>query len=270
MMPVRAGTLCNSAAIAALCLCTAASGADGETIADLFGGRQGCALLLTRDRHQERSLEFGGEQCALPLSPCSTFKVPNALIGLQLGVLTGPEELKKWDGQVRGREALNRDHTLASAMRDSVVWYFQDVARRIGEPRMHEWLQRLDYGNADTGSGIDRFWLGGSLEISALEQLELLKKLTHGTLPIDPAHQATVRMLLRSEGAPAGRLFGKTGSCLGDATRGRPDHGWYMGWLEHGNASNPATSWFVVNLRGEAADGPEARRIAFALLDEFN
>ena len=66
--------------------------------ADYFGEYRGCALIVTRDRHDESRFEFGPEQCALPLSPCSTFKIPNALIGLQQGVVSGPDHAKAWDG----------------------------------------------------------------------------------------------------------------------------------------------------------------------------
>ena len=35
----------------------------------------------------------------------------------------------------------DRDHTVLSAMRPSVLWFFQRIAPRIGAERMHEWLQ---------------------------------------------------------------------------------------------------------------------------------
>ena len=73
-----------------------------------------------------------------------------------------------------------------------VVWYFQEVARDVGEQDMATWLARLDYGNQDISSGIDRFWLGASLEINAYQQMEMVKALKHGTLPFAPAHQHLV------------------------------------------------------------------------------
>lgn len=239
-------------------------------VAAAFGHHAGCALLLTRDRHHERFVEHGPQQCRMPQSPCSTFKIPHALIGLQTGVLSGPQHLKAWDGVERARQETNLDHSLASAMEHSVVWYFQELAREIGATRMQEWLDRLDYGNRDISGGIDQFWLGSSLQISPLAQLELLKRLWHGTLPFRPEFQQQLRDMLRQPADLPGTLHGKTGSCQGDAQSAAPDHGWYIGWLDWNDDSdrNPATTWFVVNIRGTGARGADARSIALRLLAE--
>ena len=79
---------------------------------DYFGDYGYCALILSTNRYDEVLIEAGPEQCQQMLSPCSAFKIPNTLIGLQSGVVSGSEDLRKWDGKVRDREASNRDHTL--------------------------------------------------------------------------------------------------------------------------------------------------------------
>lgn len=237
---------------------------------EYFGEFSGCALILTRDRHRESWFEFGTMQCATPMSPCSTFKIPNALIGLQEGVVSGPEQSKPWDGKERSREITNRDHTLATAIEHSVVWYFQSLARDVGVEAMQAWLDRLRYGNRDISAGIDRFWLGSSLEIDAYAQLELLKKLKHGTLPFRPVHQQQVAEMLLQDSDLPGTLRAKTGSCRG-ATDEEPDHGWFIGWVEwdKGTGRNPVTSWFVINITGEEAWGWKARPIALQLLHDL-
>ncbi|NNL95781.1 MAG: class D beta-lactamase [Xanthomonadales bacterium] len=249
----------------------------GAAVADLprpaaeyFGDFQACALVQTRDRHRETWFEFGPDQCHLPQSPCSTFKIPNALIGLQQGVVSGPDHVKEWDGETRQREETNRDHDLASAIRDSVVWYFQSLARDVGAAAMQQWLKRLDYGNQDISGGIDRFWLSSSLQIDAYRQLEIIKSLDHQTLPFKPLFQQQVSdMLIQSSELP-GLLHGKTGSCRG-AGPGQPDHGWFVGWIDwHASTPrNPVTSWFVVNIRGSEAWGWHARPIALSLLQDL-
>lgn len=233
-----------------------------------FEGYSACALVLHRDRHDEWFVQFTPERCAMPLSPCSTFKIPHALIGLQTGVISGPEHSRTWDGIERKRAITNQDHTLASAVEHSVPWYFQSVAREIGPERMAGWLTRLDYGNQDISAGIDQFWLGTSLEIDAHGQLELLKRLRHGALPFEPEHQATVRELLIQDSPLPARLHGKTGSCRGLPDVAGDDHGWFIGWLEHANPRD-ATTWFVVNLRGESAWGWVARERTLALLEDL-
>lgn len=229
-----------------------------------------CALVLSRNRHEEVLIEAGPKQCSVPLSPCSTFKIPNSLIGLQTGVVTGPGDLKKWDGTKRQREANNRDHTLQSAINESIPWYFQELARDVGEERMSTWLQRLDYGNQDISAGIDHFWLGSSLRIDAYQQMELIKALWHSTLPFDPAYQQQLRDMLLLDSSLDGVLHGKTGSCLGAQDQQPPDHGWFIGWVDWNNpvAGAASTSFFVINITGPKAWGRDAKKITLKILQD--
>src|SRR3989442_15322571 len=61
-------------------------------------------------------------------------------------------------------------------MRNSVVWYFQRIAEKLGMARERDYLKRFDYGNADPSSGLTTFWLGQSLMISPDEQLRFLRR----------------------------------------------------------------------------------------------
>lgn len=236
-----------------------------------FGDYGYCALVLSRNRHDETSIEVGPRQCQQALSPCSTFKIPNALIGLQTGVVTGPGHLKKWDGTERQRTANNKDHTLQTAISESIPWYFQELARDVGEQRMAPWLERLDYGNQDISAGIDRFWLGSSLKINAHDQMKLIRKLWHGTLPFAPGYQQQLRDMLVQSSDLDGNLHGKTGSCLGAKDQNPPDHGWFVGWVDWNNASSrePSTTFFVINITGTRAWGSEARKIALQVLQDL-
>lgn len=101
----------------------------------------------------------GGARCETRYAPASTFKAPHAVIALDVGALSGPEHELPWDGKRRWVSAWNRDHTLASAIRDSVVWYFQRVAPQIGRDRMAAGLAQLDYGNQT-----NRGWFAGCID----------------------------------------------------------------------------------------------------------
>jgi beta-lactamase class D len=160
--------------------------------------------------------------------PCSTFKIPNTLIGLDTGVIRGEGFALAWDGVERPIASWNRDHTLATALRDSVVWFFQEVARRIGQKRMDTHLAAWSYGNRKTCCQIDRFWLDGDLRISPREQVEFLERLSKHTVPIDPEHVALVRRLLILAQRPAYTLMGKTGS----GVRNGEDLAWLVGWVD--------------------------------------
>jgi len=134
--------------------------------------------------------------CAERLTPASTFKIPHALAALDSGVISGPDQVIKWDGQPRSFEAWQRDHTLASAMRYSVVWYFQKIAEKLGMAREREYLKRFDYGNQDPSSDLTTFWLGRSLKISPEEELRFLKRLYADDLPVSRSAMATVKQIL--------------------------------------------------------------------------
>lgn len=271
-MPVTRSIVTTGAAIAALFVSLSVIGKPlPKPPEDYFADYGYCALILSRDRHDEVMIEAGPKQCQQQLSPCSTFKIPNALIGLQTGVITGPDDLKKWDGTERSRKEANRDHTLQSAISESIPWYFQALARDVGEERMAQWLQQLDYGNQDISAGIDLFWLGSSLKIDAHQQLKLIRDLWHGALPFDPDYQQQVRDMLVQDSDLEGTLHGKTGSCLGAKNQHQPDHGWFIGWVDWNGTSTRAesTTFFVINITGDQAWGWEAKKIALEILQDL-
>jgi len=136
------------------------------------------------------------EACRVRITPASTFKVPHALAALDAGVVGGPDEMIAWDGTGDWPLSSRRDHTLASALRNSVVWYFQRIAERLGAARERAYLQRLAFGNMDSGSGLTTFWLGGSLLVTSEEQQAFWVRLYENQLPIAPAAVAAVKTML--------------------------------------------------------------------------
>jgi beta-lactamase class D len=172
--------------------------------------------------------------------PASTFKIPNSLIALQLGAVEDVAEVLPWDGTTRSRKSLNRDHDMRSAIRYSVVWFYQEMARRIGFDRMTLWLAQLNYGNQDVSAGIDQFWLSGEFRISALEQTEFLRELAAHRLPFEAGIMDQVHDILLVDQGPGYRMFAKTGWAVAPD----PDIGWYVGWVD----SQAGRHVFVANL----------------------
>ena len=137
--------------------------------------------------------------CAVRLSPASTFKIPHALVALETGV-AGPDTIERWDGTKHpDQPEWDKDHTILSAMRPSVLWLFQRIAPRIGAERMHEWLERMHYGNADTSGEITRYWVNGRLRISPDEQVAFLRQFYAATLPISADRQRLIRRALEQQ-----------------------------------------------------------------------
>jgi beta-lactamase class D len=163
--------------------------------------------------------------------PASTFKIPNTLIGLETGAIPDEHLAMKWNGVVHAEsEEWNRDHDLASAMKFSVVWFYQEVARRIGETRMRVQLAAFGYGNRDISGGIDLFWLQGDLRITPREQVAFLHRLHARELPVAASHAAVVERLIVLAERPDITLRGKTG-----VTEQGPDAiAWLVGLVERG------------------------------------
>lgn len=158
--------------------------------------------------------------------PASTFKIPHALIALETRAI-GPDEVLEWDGQDRGLVAWNQDHTLASAVAGSVVWFFQETARRIGEPEMRAWIEAFEYGNRRIGGGIDLFWLTGDLRISAWEQIDFFRRFEGGKLPVSDATAGVVKEAMLLAEGNNWQLYGKTGWASG----AQPGIGWLAGYV---------------------------------------
>ena len=186
------------------------------------------------DEQSGRGLVFDHARAAHRFSPASTFKLFNAMAALDSGAVKDEYEVIRWDGVPRRFDIWNRDHSLASGMKHSVVWFYQEVARRVGQARMQAWIDKAGYGNRDIGGGIDRFWLSGNLRISAIEQIGFLRLLADGRLPFSAAAQETVRRIVIVESAPGFTLHAKTGWALRGDTGRKADLGWYVGWLERG------------------------------------
>ena len=151
-----------------------------------FAGFTGTFVMY--DPAGDKYIVYNEPQSKKRLSPCSTFKIYNSLIGLETGVLDEGRcnTLFKWNGTQYSFPYWNHDHTLASATRESVVWYFQELAARIGPERMQEYIDKIGYGNKDISGGLTTFWLGSSLQISALEQVDLLTSYIQGNCRSQP------------------------------------------------------------------------------------
>jgi len=189
------------------------------------------STLVLRDVAGARTVRHEPARAGARRSPCSNFKIPNSLIGLETGVIPDASFVLKWDGVRRPREEWNRDHDLRSAMKHSVVWYYQELARRVGPERMQKWVSALRYGNEDISGGIDRFWLGSSLRISPDEQVEFLARLHAGQLAASARSITIVKDILAQEPPGPGIVYrGKTGSCQDPGAK--DPHGWWVGSIE--------------------------------------
>jgi beta-lactamase class D OXA-10 len=195
--------------------------------------------------------------------PASTFKIANALIALETGVIESGRQVFKWDGRPRSMELWEQDFILRGAIQFSVVPVFQQFAQEIGKEKMKTFLSAFDYGNANIGGGIDRFWLDGGLRISALNQVRFLESLYQGTVPISERNQLIVKDALTSEAAPGYLVRSKTGYS-GVNGKVQPAIAWWVGWVEAGTE----VYYFAFNMDVHSSDAlPSRKRIPIEIMN---
>lgn len=210
-----------------------------EVLTKTYEGKQACYLLydMKKDAFVE---QFNPERCKQQTSPCSTFKVPLAVMAFDDGVLKDANTLIKWDGKKRFRESWNHDQTASSWMKESVVWYSQIITKKMGRKKVQGYLTKFDYGNHDFSGGLTDAWLTSSsrekvkssVQISGYQQIEFLKKLWTSSLPASPRAMELTRQITFLENTPGGfKLSGKTGSGYsGPEFKGRL--GWFVAHIE--------------------------------------
>lgn len=253
--------LCLLSIVLAFTTFSSTPGAEGKKtkelhIEQLFDGRDGTMVL--KNLKNDQMYVYNRERSEERFTPESTFKVPNSLIGLETGAVRDEYEVKRWDGVIREFESWNRDHTLASAIREYAIWFYQDMARDIGVTNMEKFVNQIGYGNRDISGGIDEFWLDSTLEISAIEQVDFLEGLVEENLPFTEKNQKTVKRILIQDEQDEYTLHGKTGTRLSDMGLG-----WYVGFIE----TEKETWVFAVNLDGS---GTESKQITVETLKKMD
>lgn len=212
-------------------------------------GVQGTFVLY--NLKQDQYLVYNSERANTRFLPASTFKIFNALVALEVGAVEDENQVLPWDGLQREVPEWNKNHTLRTAFKDSVIWFYQAMARRIGQERMQRYINLTNYGNQDISGGIDQFWLQGGLRISAKEQIDFLVKLYRNQLPFSQKTIDTVKDISINEQTPNYVLRGKTG-WLWEAS---PQMGWYVGYLER----NSDVYFFAMNIDMPRPEDRQAR-----------
>lgn len=161
--------------------------------------------------------------------PASTYKIPNSIIALELGIMENDSTISEWDGEKRFMKSWERDLVFRDAFHLSCVPCYQKIAREVGTKRMKDWVGRLKYGNMDiTDENIDFFWLEGKSRISQFEQIEFLKSFNEKRLPVSDKAYGIMRRMMIIEQNDLFTLRGKTGWSVAN----NKDNCWFVGWVE--------------------------------------
>lgn len=224
-----------------------------------FGNADGCAVVY--DLNADQYTVYNEMEVTRRVPPCSTYKIYSALNALEQGIISPNANMLAWDGSQYSFESWNKDQTLASAMQESVNWYFQTLDQKAGSAQMEDFFTDIGYGDCNFGDNSDSYWNGSGVKISALEQVELLVKLYRNDFGFDKVNIAAV---MDSISLNEAGMYGKTGT-------GRLDDiniaGWFVGFIETSNN----TYFFTVYLNSDSgADGALAYETALNILESMN
>jgi beta-lactamase class D len=185
--------------------------------------------------------------CAERVTPASTFKIALALMGYDAGFLTDEHlpALPFHEGYVDYVPSWKATTDPTSWIKNSVVWYSQQLTEWLGEERFRHYVEAFHYGNADvTGDparhdGLTHAWLSSSLRISPLEQLDFLHVIVTRQLPVSArAYELTNRITAVGELPGGWQVHGKSGNGARVNADGTVDHsrqiGWFVGWASKG------------------------------------
>lgn len=222
-----------------------------QVIDEVFEKRDIVGSFILYDYYNDTQLIYNEDRAKEAFLPASTFKILHSLIALECGVVDDENEVILWDGTERPIPIWNQDHTMKTGIKYSVVWFYQELARRIGEERMQLWVDSVGYGNQLLSKQIDNFWLLGDLRITPIEQVHFLKKLIDEDLPFGINHIHTVKEILIEDKSERYVFRGKTGW----ADFGVPV-GWYVGYIE----IDGRTFIFVNNIEINSSEDALARK----------
>ncbi|MEK3889405.1 BlaR1 family beta-lactam sensor/signal transducer [Bacillus sp. FSL K6-3431] len=228
-----------------------------EDFSEYFTGYDGSFVLY--DMRADHYTIYNKDSSMNRVSPNSTYKIYSALIGLELGVITGDNSTIKWNGTQYPYESWNSNQSLSTAMKNSVTWYFNELDQKIPRDTIQAYLKQIGYGNYDLSDGTD-YWLESSLKISPIEQVQLLSAFYTNQFGFEDKNIQAVKDSLLLEVYDGASLSGKTGT---GNVNGKNINGWFIGYVEtKGN-----TYFFATNLQNEDNSyGSKAAKITLSIL----
>ncbi|MFP3155037.1 BlaR1 family beta-lactam sensor/signal transducer [Lachnospiraceae bacterium ZAX-1] len=204
------------------------------------------------------------EHATLRVAPNSTYKIYDALFGLEENIITPDASLIEWNHANYSFEAWNSDQTLQSAMHSSVNWYFQTIDEQLGSSSICNYIQKIGYGNENITGDFSTYWMESSLKISPIEQVELLTQLYNNNLDFSTENINAVKDSIYLSSFEKGNFYGKTGTGRVD---GQDVNGWFIGYIETANN----TYFFATNIGANTgASGSNATNITMSILSDMN
>jgi len=281
----------NLVVLASLSLFSAANAAHAQQVDELcLEGNNDCTFVLLSNKISKKVSQTTSEKqtgqssiteesetlmvvnkarAEQQYSPFSTFKVPNSLIGLDTQIIKDAKQsltfdkekypVQKWWPSVWKLPA----YDLSTAFKFSMVAIYRQLATDIGQQKMQSYVTNFVYGNQDISSGLDSFWLDGSMKISAVEQVTFLQKMNKGQLAVKPQSIELLKEVMLVESTDDYKLYAKTGAgrANGLDKKDKSMLGWYIGFVENAEGVH----YFAFNFTRGSYAKMKASRVSIAI-----
>ncbi len=254
--------LCALTMLVAPMLCLA-QWTESPELAEQFRSADVAGTFVVLNPETGEMTGYNKERAFTRYVPASTFKIANTLIGLTVGAVKDVDEILEFGASPQPVTEWERNMGLREAIAMSNVAIYQTLARRIGLKRMAEEVNLLDYGNKSIGEVVDRFWLDGPLQISAIEQVGFLAKLAMHRLPVNETAQVQTQEILLKEKGEGWGLWAKSG------WQNFPNKGigWWVGWVSARGVNYP----FALNMdMKDMESGPLREKLARSCLKSLD
>lgn len=181
--------------------------------------------------YQTKKVIIKNGNCSERYSPCSTFKLAIALMGYDQNVLVNENEpLIKYEPEIHRKafiKSQKQNQTPASWLKNSCVWYSEEILPKIGKQNLKQYLKMFDYGNQDMSN--KKFWLNSSLKISPEEQINFIENILSHKFKISEKSYEMLKNIIPVIKQNGWKIYGKTGTAFHSEKK---QSGWFVGWAE--------------------------------------
>ncbi len=166
--------------------------------------------------------------------PGFTFSIISSLVGIETGkirdekIMLALNSFSSSDTSLSGKEECN----MVQAFKGHTTEYFHTLNNAIGKDTLQHWLDTLGYGSLIKKYKIvdlQKFWMDNSLQVTADEQLGLMKKLYFKQLPMQQRSQTIVKEQLSQE---ANSNFNISYINSNSIIVNNRYYNWIAGWIE--------------------------------------
>jgi beta-lactamase class D len=206
--------------------------------------------------------------CASRHSPCSSFKIALALMGYDAKFLKDENHprINFQEGFTDWMSIWRQPHTAKLWIKNSCVWYSEQITSALGYEKFKKYLEQFHYGNQKLNpeTALKRSWISGSIQISPKEQIKFLENINNQKLGLDKNAYDFTKKIIYKETAPNGwKVYGKTGTghpqkFFGKSKITDKQMGWFVGWIEKSHRKIYIVNFIEKNFSGTYDAGLES------------